>query len=116
MLIFWSGYGFLGLTMGIFTVPVVFLLCLVSAHFGYPIPPNWSTALICALAAVVTWKVGCMLNSEPPRQLRDLETNRVIKQVARHSCCGVPLQYFWVLWVIFAIGSLAGKLEPVLPI
>jgi hypothetical protein len=102
MLLIWRGWGILGLLIPILALGLGMMVAEAVA------PSNAAVTgivvfIFCLAGAATVWVVGERLNSRPGRLLVDPATGEKVVLRSTHSLFWIPLQWWAIVAVLFAL-------------
>ncbi len=99
----WQGWGLLGL---IIPVIVVFTGAFTVDFFmgnGYSNSHWLIVPIMLVLSAIIIWFIGVKLNNSPAKKIVNSKTNQTFLIKKKHALFWIPLQYFSLIILGFAI-------------
>ena len=102
-MVVWSGLGILAAVFAALGAAAGIALVDSTGGLGYGLSEEVGFALGLIIAAVVNWFVGVRLNRRPGRHMVDVDTGERIILRRRHRLFWVPMQYWSVAMLVFAI-------------
>ena len=111
-MIVWSGLGWLSVVFAVLGVAGGVALVDSSGGLGVGLTENDGFAIGLAVAAVVNWLVGIGLNRRPGREMVDAQTGERILLRRRHRLFWVPMQYWSVAMLVFAVLAVTSGYAP----
>ena len=114
-MIVWSGWGVLTVVFALLAVGIGAVLQPVLDGSGLVLPAATGLAIGLVIAAVINWVVGRRLNRAPGREMIDAKTGQRVTIRRRHSLFWIPMHFFSVVFLLFAVGAVAGLLDTPAP-
>ena len=105
-MIFWKGWGILGLLFPILIVSMLVLL----GYSDEDRAANWIYFIGLTLSAVPVWFLGKHLNRDKDEVYVNERTGKRVKMGYRHTLFFIPLQYYAIVYPILGIAPLIGNL------
>ena len=111
-MIFWRGYGLLGLLIPI----IVFVLLGLIGKIIFGLEGDFSMNklflfIYTFLSSVSIWKVGKKLNSRNPKVLIDPETGEEVLLKTTHTLMFINLEYWAFIFAVLGTGLMLGILK-----
>ena len=111
-MIFWRGYGLLGLLIPI----IVFVLLALIGKFIFGLEEDFSMNKLflfvyTLVSSISIWKVGKMLNGKKPKVLIDPDTGEEVLLKTNHSLMFINLEYWSFFFAIIGLGLILGIIE-----
>ena len=111
-MIIWSGWGFLSVVFAVLGAAGGIGLVDGTGGLGLGLTEDAGFALGLAVAAAVNWLVGVRLNRRPGRELIDPRTGERVLLRRRHRLFWVPMQYWSVAMLVFAVLAVTSSQAP----
>ena len=111
-MIFWSGYGILGLLIPI----VVFVVLSMIGKFIFGIEGDFSINKLFLFiytlsSSIAIWKVGKKLNGRKPQLLIDPKTNEEVVLKKSHTLMFIKLEYWAFIFGLIGIALIMGIID-----
>ncbi len=111
-MIVWSGFGFLSVVFAVLGAAGGIALVDGTGGLGLGLTEDVGFALGLAVAAAVNWLVGIRINRRPGRELIDPQTGERLLLRRRHRLFWVPMQYWSVAMLVFAVLAVTSSHAP----
>ena len=111
-MVVWSGWGILAVVFAALGAIAGIALVDGTGGLGYGVSEEVGFALGLIVAAAVNWFVCVWLNRRPGRQMVDVDTGERIILRRRHRLFWVPMQYWSVAMLVFAVLAVTSSHVP----
>ena len=90
---------------------IVLILCFIGGPYladslmgqGYTRSHEWVFSIFIVFAALIIWLIGMSLDKFPAREWVDPKTQKTVLIKEKHMIFFIPLKYFAVLLVVWAV-------------
>jgi len=100
MMVFWKGWGILGLLIPMLVSTVIYSMGLSDSL------TSWINCVCLLLSGAAVWFIGKRLNNRKDEVYSNVKTGALIKLGNQHTLFFIPLQYWAFVCLIYGVGSL----------